>query len=410
MYSVPPNFLVSKYFEFLFAIWMFSLCIFTLLGNAASDIWLTGTVVIFLAVCLAERNWGWMRMRWVQIAAVFWVWILIASLLSQWPQNVLKDPLVWIRFPLFAVALPFLLNRYPDARKILLVSLLAGLTILFAVLISEKIKNPDAQRLYGTWGRDLNPKSGWLVVGFGLPVALWALSKFYSQPKAMIWAIPLIALITSAAVLTGEIYVTLSLILGIALFLLTCRMNVKLFASVVAAVSAMAGFVLWMFPVLSNRFELALTARLPWLSSSDYYMPWMSGIETAKLNPLIGVGPRGFGSYCNQSPELQVLFDAGCYHHPHQLYIQIAAETGLIGLGLFLLLFVTLLAHILQARNWRALPSNVTAALCLVITALWPISTYSNAFGQHKNFFTWLIIAFALALASPNNKERQNQG
>ena len=389
----------SKPFDLVLKLWLFSVFIFTILGNAASDMWLTGTAVIFLIVSFVEKDWSWLRQRWLQIALLFWLWILVASLASQWPENALKDSLTWIRFPLFAVALPFLLNRKPDNRRVFLGALLAGLAILVAVLLWEKINNPDAQRLYGTWGRDMNPKSGWFVVGFGLPISLWALCKITDRKKAALWAIPLAVCISLAAILTGEIYMTLSLLLGIGLFLLISRMSIKLLASLAALLVAGSFFVMQFLPSLAERFSNSLTTRLPWLSSSDYHIPWMRGLEVAKLNPLFGVGPRGYGPYCKQSADLQALFDAGCFHHPHQLYIQIAAETGLIGLVLFVALLFALLLYIVRGNAWRKLPVNVTAALCLVITALWPISTYSNGFGQHRNFFTWLIIAFALALS-----------
>ena len=403
----------TKYLDIALIAWLFSLFVFVLLGNAASDIWLTVTACLLLVYSFATGQWHWLRTGWFQIAVLFWVWLLLTSALSQWPANAFKDSLTWIRFPLFAAALPVLIglssrSKLPNTKHVLLASLMAGLAIMITALIIEKLNNPEVTRLYGVWSKDQLPKAGWLIVGFGLPVALWALGRIFDHTRAALWGVPLVAIIIFAAFLTGEIYMTLSMLLGITLFLVVSQVDFKLLGGLLMMVTGAIGALLFFSPTLAERFEVSLTNRLPWLSSSDYHIPWMRGLETAQLNPLVGVGPRNYGSFCKESSELQALFDAGCFHHPHQLYIQTAAETGYIGLALFVLLVAALLVHILRGQSWRNLPTNHAAALCLVITALWPISTYSNAFGQHRNFFTWLIIAWALTLVG-NMAQREGQ-
>ena len=394
-------------FERFITVWLVLGGVFALIGNAASDIWLIITGLLFLVFSALQREWGWLSTRWVQLALVFWLWLLFTSAISEWPSRSFSSSAIWIRFPIFAVALPFFLTRYPDSFKWMTRAILLSLLFLMVVLVTEKILNPDSSRLFGTWRQ--STKIGWLVVGFGLPIAYWALSKIFEKEKAALWAIPLVCALVLAAVITGEIYVTLSFLLGLVLFVLFSGVNAKILASMALLLPVAILSLLWLTPQLSERFYTSLTTRIPWMQTSDYYIPWTRGLKIAELNPIFGVGVRNHAAYCYQTPEVLALGGEKCFPHPHQLYIQTLSETGIIGLGLFIAMITALLWQILKNRKSGAMPLKTTMALCLVATILWPISTYSHAFGQHKNFFTWFVIAWALALAQSARPEQQQE-
>lgn len=395
----------QKYIEYFIYLWIFSISIFTLLGNAASDIWLVATIVIFLIYCYATRSWDWLGKTWFQISFVFWVWLVFSSFISQWPESSLKISVVWIRFPIFAIALSILLSQYPKARSVFLAGLIVSLGILLIVLIQERINNPDTVRLYGTWGQ--STKSGWLVAGFGLPVSIWALSATCERPRAALWAVPMVAIIYATAILTSEIYITLALTLGVSLFLVFSRFNFKLFLSI-GALGGVGVFTIFkLVPQAAQHFQYSLMNRLPWLERSDYYVPWSRGLEIFQRNPILGIGAKNHENYCNLIPEIAQMSTTACYPHPHQLYIQTASETGLIGLALFLMMILALFLELLRGKDWRSLSLSTTSAVCILTTVLWPISTYSHAFGQHKNFFTWLAIAWALSLVASDVDQKK---
>jgi len=85
----------------------------------------------------------------------------------------------------------------------------------------------------------------------------------------------------------------------------------------------------------------------------------------------------------------------GCPWHPHNLYLQIAAETGLIGLALFSSLVIYLLISAITAFKKSAGKNNIAAAMLII--SLFPLQTYSQAFGQSRNFYLWTLIGFALS-------------
>ena len=395
----------------LFSVWIFVGPFLALLGNTGSDIWLTAIAVLFLAFCAYRADWQWCKLGWIKLVALFWVWMLLTAGISAWPGHSLTEPPAWLRFPLFAVGFSSLLVLDARLSKSALISMVLGVLTLSTILLVERWNNPDAVRLWGTWGQ--NTKPGWYMLGLGLPVSLWALGQAFGGLRKALWAVPLLLLIIFATITTGEIYVSLSLGLGLSIYLLLSILSMpstqRYFVSLAiggAIVTAISTAMI--VPAVANRFIWSLTTRLPWLESSDYHIPWMRGFETWRLNPLMGVGPNNFDKFCEVNERVLALGPDWCFPHPHQLYIQIAGETGFIGLLLFVAIVVALLKHVLKANSIKQMTPQQMAAVSLLVVAFWPISTYSEAFGQHKNYFTWLMIGWALYLAKQGPSDRKN--
>ncbi len=403
---MPTSDMKNNIQDYFIRLWVLSGVPLALIGNAASDIWLSVTAVFFLLYVFYTKQWFWAKIRWFQAAIALWAWMLIVSALSAWPANSLPESAAWIRFPVFALALPFIFHSFPGLFKQFVWAVILGLLFLILILILEKINNPDAVRLYGTWKQ--NTKIGWFLTGLGLPASYFLLSTIIDHKKHGLWALPLVSIFVLSVILTGEIYATVSFLFGLCLFIFglfvfSNRINLKTVIGIIAGIGALISSatvaMLAFRPELAFRFYHSLTTRLPWMPSSDYFIPWMRGLKVGELNPFIGIGPKNYYAYCEKTADILAVGRGVCLPHPHQLYIQIWAEIGFIGLILSLIMIGFMFYKILQNRKLFALPLPVICALCLLITLFWPISTYSHAFGQHKNFFTWLGIAWAFYLA-----------
>lgn len=387
----------SKWFEHFIQFWLCSVVIFVLLGNAASDIWLVGTTILFLIHCAFVREWDWMQTRWLQLFLLFWAWIIIASLLAPFPMNSASHTLAWIRFPLFAIALLWMLEFSKPNLRLFLMAMTTTIAVTAVILIAEKLANPQAVRLFGTWGQ--SPKVGWLLLGFGLPVSYWGLIAFRASSRLLLMVVTAIGLLVAITVMTGEVYVSIALIFGLGLFLLIGRPNINLSIALALLSLGAIFLVMWLSPELAGRFTHSLETRLPWLESSDYYAPWMRGLEMARQYPVFGVGPVNEELVCETVDAIRNFVSGHCQPHAHNIYIQIAADTGYFGVVLFIIAVVALFQEVTRGWTWRKPSLYMLAALCLLIVTFWPISTFSNVFGQHRNFFLWLTIAMALAFA-----------
>lgn len=217
------------------------------------------------------------------------------------------------------------------------------------------------------------------------------------------------ALVVWLTIITGDIYISLSAMLGLAVFIIFAGFGFKLFVLLAFGGMISLGGMAILVPSMLDRFLFGITNRLPWLPQSDYYDVWVAGWLTFLQNSLWGVGPDNYEAYCSLPGKLKEFGVDYCLSHPHQFYIQILAETGVPGLLLVACMVVMLFLRCLNGRSLRNMPPEIVASFSLLTVAFWPISTYSNAFGQHKNFFTWLMVAIALALVQSYRVGRKQQ-
>ena len=113
-----------------------------------------------------------------------------------------------------------------------------------------------------------------------------------------------------------------------------------------------------------------------------------------KDQPLLGHGPKMFRIVC--ADEKYATGVNPCLTHPHNFYIQLLAETGIIG---FLFLFSALVYVIFTAlrqlksiifKQNRPLSDYQVCLLAGMLITVWPLTTNGNFF---KN---WLMIAYSL--------------
>lgn len=378
-----------------------------LTGNAPPDIALVLTVLIFFGIHWRELPY-FLSSRFLQLAVLFWVWILICSALSKFPGHSFQDSLPWIRFPLYAFALSHLLSQQPSNNlKIFIGFCIAGTLIEVGFLYHEYIvamsDTRHVVRLYGTFSK---PIPGWYLVCFGLISILALLQRLWVAPSSFFYKFCVIlffVLTTTGVLITGEVMNSAFYIGTLILFFVTRPLRGQNALVIIAGglfvlLVILAG-VLWVDPALYNRLVIGAIRRLPWMASSDYHLPWKTGITMAFENPLIGVGPKNFNLYCLSLKDIgtleATLHVSECQWHPHNLYLQILAETGVPGLIIFVGLVGYLLRLAIQAS--RALNWRDNLAVILIFVLFFPIQTYSQAFGQAKNFFVWTVVGFALS-------------
>jgi O-antigen ligase len=113
-----------------------------------------------------------------------------------------------------------------------------------------------------------------------------------------------------------------------------------------------------------------------------------------KDQPLLGHGPKMFRVICKD--EKYTTRASHCMTHPHNFYVQLLAETGIIG---FLFLFVALIYVVYTAliqlksiifSQKRTLTDYQVCLLSGIFINIWPLTTNGNFFNN------WLMIVYSL--------------
>jgi O-antigen ligase len=166
--------------------------------------------------------------------------------------------------------------------------------------------------------------------------------------------------------------------------------------------------------ISKNVKERMLTRTLSTIKTSIFTPSHDSLIRTAYNifldKPIFGHGPKMFRVICKD--EKYATGDTPCSTHPHNFYLQMLAETGIIGLSFLF----SALAYVLYCtyrqfksmvlRQKRYLTDYQVCLLAGILISVWPITTNGNFFNN------WLMIIYSLPvgfyLQSIYGKNRKN--
>ena len=383
--------------------------VFLVTGRAAADAALSLTAILFLIHCVSMKDWNWVRKPWVRVALILWLWILIVSLWGVVPKRSVTGGLVWIRFILFAVAVEHWIADEKWVKRLIMVSagtlsfvaLDALLQFFSGVDLLGHIK-PSYPRLTGPFRKT---EVGAFMARFFFPtvIGLFAILSVSNNKQRLVvkvlpWFVGVVAL--SAIFLSGERAAFFLTCLGLVIALLVITgWKVPLIASSILAL--VVGFLTITGTSIANRQVESTLNTVDHFYNSVYGQLWRSGLHVASENPLMGVGFQGFRVACHTAnmalPEKSV--PDRCGLHPHNTYIQWAADTGIPGLILFLLLIGFWVRSF--SRSWRSNTFVWGFGPSLgVFLYLWPLSPSGGFFSNWNAVTFWFVLGWGLSSVS----------
>ncbi len=138
-----------------------------------------------------------------------------------------------------------------------------------------------------------------------------------------------------------------------------------------------------------------------------YDAHYRTAFKMFKHNKYFGVGNKMFRKLC--SDEKYYVNKFSCSTHPHNLYLQILAENGIIGFIFLLIIFSYSLISILKEffyRNFKKIEKIKNKNLILILGIFinfWPIVPFGNFYNNWLSIVIYLPIGFLLYLRSKND-------
>jgi O-antigen ligase len=285
--------------------------------------------------------------------ALLLVWLSLSLLWARSPSRVLED--LWHWYALAVLLLVFSTTlKSQRAVQLVLAGFVAGalISILYGFLFSTSLTTPGdaAARLQGA-GSDPNFLAASLVAAVVLAAGLAASSDRPLVRAALFGAIPLlVAGLVASQSRGGGIAAVLTVLVAFVVFKRR-RIHVAAFTLLVVGAAIM-----W-FSTTPGAWERVTTFDA---GGSGRSTLWTGGWRMAKDYPLAGVGLNNFRNvapdYAREPGALEdVHILAEQPRYVHNLYLQLLAENGIIGLLLYLgFVLGCLRAASLAARRFEA--------------------------------------------------------
>ena len=133
---------------------------------------------------------------------------------------------------------------------------------------------------------------------------------------------------------------------------------------------------------------------------STFYDTWL-------LNKFIGGGIKNFRYYCHVRPNVDKDAEFICNMHPHNYYLEILTEIGLLGLLIILSVFIISLYISIFKKYFshgnRSDNHHIVPFMFLFLTEIFPIKSTGSFFTTGNATYIFLIMTITIALARKYN-------
>ena len=365
-----------------------------LIERSPADAWLSILALVFAVRSLYQRDGAWLAHVWVRSAFIFWFVCLLSAALSITPNYALGEALSWFRFPLFAMATVFWLGHDKRLIYAMILSTFFGMMLMSGILVAEVILDGFKDgRLTWPYGDAVpgNYLAKATMPAFLVCVALAA--RCEKNFNAFLSAV-IISATLAVSMLAGE---RINLILRIFCGGLAFLLNVKRMFNLVMMILFFCFSAILVISISPDFYRLAtqFIQRIPVSTDSDYLNVYYGAWHIFTDNVFLGIGTANFRELCSQ---LSIgLMDFRCDNHPHNYYIQLLTETGILGFvsGIFMIasLVITLVC---AGRNNKQNIFLVTAYI-VPLGLFFPLQSTADFFGQWNNIFLWSAVALSMS-------------
>ena len=407
----------SRAHEFVVLLPLWLVVVLLPVGRTAELPLLAGAIA---GVVLAWRE----RMRWrahpglpllLAAFAAYWLSTALSAPDAVDPEKAWTETAADLRFLPFALyALVVLEQRERRARLAWLVAIVVAFWVLdalaqgqFGTGLGGRL---EADRVSGVFGDD-NLKLG-PVLGVFAPLLLAeTLHRYGRRATFVAWVLLAAAILLAGARAAWVAYALVTVVMLVRIA--HGRRELVGFAALLLAagtVLALAGYLA--SDRIAARVDRTVAALRGDAASVDhalaFRMPiWRTALEMAADHPVNGVGVRGFRvAYAGYAEPGDRWVDAesgtGAYH-PHQIVLEILAETGAIGLLLWLGaagLFLRAWHHASRAARHAAFAPGLALA-----AMTFPLNTHLAFYSSFWGLVFWFLVAwFVAALAAERDR------
>ena len=412
----------DHFIENIIYIFCLILPVFLITGSFLSELSIVIISLSFLTLSLKKKLYFYYNNVFSKIFLIFFLILIICSFFSVDQLTSLKKTLVYFRYWLFSLAIWYI----SQSKKNFIRNLMYTFALCYSVLIIDGFYQYFVKVNLLGWpivGTRVSSLFGdELILGSYLSriLPIFFATVIFSKDLKNNTINYLFFLITFICIevltfLSGEriafFYINLS-----AIFLIITMKNYKIFRSLSLAISLTLILIISnISPAVSDRMidktinQLGLKNDDIKAFSNEHQNHFKSALKMFNEHKVTGIGPRMFRYNCNKE-EYKISFES-CNNHPHNNYIQILSEMGIIGF-IFVICVIFIFGFQISKYLFYKYFKNIyifsdfqLALLSAILISIWPIAPTGDFFNNWLSAIYFLPLGLFMNSLSKNRKK-----
>jgi O-antigen ligase len=402
----------EKFIFYNFPVFLFSLIPFFLItGPFLSDLAISLISLLFLIYCFKQKNFTYFKNRYFYIFLIFWCYLILNSLINNFNLDSLKISLFYFRYGIFVFAIVALLDFDNSFIKYFFYCIFFCFSVLildgfYQYFVGVNILGwPTSVRVSSFFGDEK-------ILGSYL-TRLWpiffGLSIFIIKKKSkLFYTIILIFILSESLIfISGDRSAFFFINLSAFFIMLFSQKLFKLrFLTLLSSIILLL-IISFINPTAKERvFDQTIKQMIGteerakdetgiFIFSKTHTHHYITAYRMYLDNKILGVGIKNFRKFCKYKKYEESKLS--CSSHPHNTYIQILTETGIIGFLFLIVVLVYFLKYvfkhlILRFKDTYYFTDFQICILSGILIYLWPFIPTGNLFSN------WLNIAMILNL------------
>ena len=392
-------------------------------GPFLPDLAISVNGILFLYLSIKKKNFEFFQIRIIKIILFLWFLFVVSSIVSDHKLYSLKSSFFYFRFFLFIGSMYLVKSKLLIINKFKIIAFVLPILIISIDVIFQSY---FGYNIVGktTWDPSRNSSffgdehvSGSYIIRM-LPLSIlylyWAIEK--SSNNNLYYYLLLFLIIANVAVfLSGERTA----------FLLTLLLNVYIFLSfskfkrigfyIVLISSLFISILIYTNETVRNRMihdtykDIGISELLnkkKFIENykanklSPHYYHFKAAILMYNDNKIFGIGPKNFRKLCYEKK--YTLNSFSCTMHPHNTWIQILTETGIIPFIFLIVTFFIIILNILKfifyniKGNVNMINDEKVLLTGAFLITLWPLIPSGNFFNNWLSIIYFFPLGFYL--------------
>ena len=156
-----------------------------------------------------------------------------------------------------------------------------------------------------------------------------------------------------------------------------------------------------------SKMYLVITSDNINVTTPVYFKQFATFYDTWLMNKYIGGGIKSFRYYCHTRPNIERNSDFVCNMHPHNYYLEVLTETGVMGFIIITSIFLIVIYNSFYkkyfSKNNFSNNHEIIPFIFLLLVEIFPIKSTGSFFTTGNTTYLFLIMGILVGLSKREN-------